>query len=92
VAAQAVNSIDYEWFSYRRVRVLRELAQFRTEREGAASLGIAYTSFRGTVQEVKNKTGLHDVREIGRWWLAERPKWLAWVAKQGGLSREGDGS
>jgi len=92
MALQGLNRTDYEWFTYRRVRVLRELAQVRTEREGAANLGIEYTSFRGTVQEIKDTTGLREVREIGRWWLVERPKWLAWVADQGGVRRERDGS
>lgn len=83
---------NYEWITYSRVRVLRELAALRTEREIAANLGISYEGVRSAVREIKRYTGLDDVRSIGRWWLVEAPKWAAWAAHQGGVRAEGDGA
>jgi hypothetical protein len=72
--------------------VLRQLALFHTEREGAATLGIRYEGLRSAVEVIKDHTGLRDVREIGRWWLKFGPKWLEWMAEQGGVGTEGYGS
>ena len=38
---------NYEWITYSRARVLRELAAFRSEREIAERLGISYISTHG---------------------------------------------
>jgi hypothetical protein len=78
---------NYEWITYSRVRVLRELAAFRTEREIAANLGITYDGIRSVVEDVKRYTGLGTVREIGRWWLEEAPLWMEWAAKLGSNRR-----
>ena len=83
---------NYEWITWSRVRVLRELAEFRTEREAAQRLGITYNGFRSIVEDIKSFTGLGSVREIGHWWVKEGPKWSKWAAEQGGLSEEGHGS
>jgi hypothetical protein len=80
---------DYEWITPSRARVLRELAAFRTEREAALNLGITYEGVRSIVEAIKEHTDLASVREIGRWWLAEAPKWAGWAAEQGGVRLQG---
>jgi hypothetical protein len=92
VAFEAREQIDYEWITPSKARVLRELAMFHTEREGAANLRISYEGFRSAVEVIKDHTGLRDVREIGRWWLKTGPEWLKWMAEQGGVGGEGYGS
>ncbi|MBK7330085.1 MAG: hypothetical protein IPI85_13670 [Dehalococcoidia bacterium] len=72
--------------------VLRELADGRSERDAAERLGIAYSSVRSVVEELKNKTGLHSVREIGRWWRGQAGEWLAWCAEQAGAAQKGYGT
>ena len=86
------EEFDFEWLTWRRIRVLAGLAALRTERQVAEEAGIAYSSVRGTVEAIKQYTGLPNVREIGRWWLDAVPKWLAWAAEQAGLQLKGDGS
>lgn len=83
---------NYGWVTVARLRVLGELADNRTEAEIAARLGMKYNTVRGIVAEIKNHTGLNDVREIGRWWRSERPKYVLWVAKQAGVSLKVEGS
>lgn len=89
MAVQGNEQIDWVWFTYSRVSVLRELADARTEREAAERLGISYHSVRSIAEDLKNKTSLRDVRELGRWWRENREPWAAWVLEQGGLRREG---
>ncbi len=48
VAVQA----NYEWITWSRVRVLRELAHLRTEREIADTLGMSYEGVRSIVTEI----------------------------------------
>lgn len=83
MAIEPKEESDFEWITPSRARVLRELADIRSEREGAERLGISYSGFRSIVGDVKRFTGHSDVREIGRWWSEMRPDWLAWMAKQG---------
>jgi hypothetical protein len=92
MSIQGQDGFDYEWLTYSRVRVLRELAEYRTEAEGADNIGMTFSGFRSIVEDIKNKSGLHSVRDIGRWWRCEAPRWLAWVAEQGGLSERGYGA
>lgn len=81
--------IDYDWLTTSRARVLRELADDRTEREAAERLGITYNGLRSLVEDIKDETGLRSVREISRWWRQERVNWLAWWAEQGGVNEKG---
>jgi DNA-binding NarL/FixJ family response regulator len=84
---------DWEWFTFARARILRELADGRTEVQAAARLGISYQSVRSQVEDLKAKTGLTDVREMGRWWRKDRVAWLAWCERQAGIvEEEGDAS
>ncbi len=80
---------DYDWLTASRVRVLRELADDRTEREAAERLGVSYHGLRSIVEDLKARTGEPDVRALRRWWRANRGSWLVWWAEQGGLSAEG---
>lgn len=84
VAIQA----SYEWITPPRLRVLGQLAENRTEQETADRLGMKYNTVRGIVAHIKAQTGLSDVREIGRWWRAERRSGLWWAAKEAGLPLE----
>jgi DNA-binding CsgD family transcriptional regulator len=88
VAVQA----NYEWITVPKLRVLGELAELRTERQIADRFGIKYNTVRGIVADIKNHTGLADVREIGRWWRMERPKYVLWMAQQAGVDLKADGS
>ncbi|MBK9343786.1 MAG: hypothetical protein IPN07_12315 [Dehalococcoidia bacterium] len=92
MAMRGIESQDWAWFTFSRVRVLRELADGRSERDAAERLGIAYSSVRSVVEELKNKTGLHSVREIGRWWRGQAGEWLAWCAEQAGAAQKGYGT
>jgi hypothetical protein len=85
---QGREEIDWAWFTPARVRVLRGLADQRTEREIAVELLVEYTTVRSTVQDLKDRLSLGDVREIGRWWRAHRKVWLAWLAEQGGVEEQ----
>lgn len=79
----------YDWLTYSRIRVLRELAAGHTEAQGADNVGIQLTGFRSIVEDIKGITGLNSVREIGRWWRSESPKWLAWLVEQASWDEEG---
>lgn len=89
MAMQDCGQPGYDWLTASRARVLRELADDRTEREAAERLGMSFSGVRSIVEELKVKTGEPDVRALRRWWRANRGSWLAWLAEQGGLSAEG---
>ncbi len=89
---ESQESTDFEWLTWRRVRVLRHLAAFRSESEIAELENVSYNTVRSAVEAIKNRTGLHTVRDMGRWWLEAGPEWLSWAAKQGGLDMNPDGS
>ena len=80
-SAEEARSLERLTFS--RVRVLRELAEGRTEREIAQRLQMTYNGVRSHVQDLKDLTGCRDVRELGRWWRRNGPRWLEWVAGSG---------
>lgn len=83
---------DYEWITLPRLHVLSGLADGRTEAQVSERWGMKYNTVRGSVMDIKNHTGLADVREIGRWWRDERPKYVLWVAKQAGVKLKVEGS
>lgn len=91
MAMQDRENGDWSWLTYSRVRVLRELAADRTERETAELLGMSYHGVRSIVVTIKAQTGLGSVREVRGWWRANREAWLDWVMDQGGMSKEGYG-
>jgi hypothetical protein len=66
------------------VRVLRELADDRTEREAAERLRVAYASVRSAVQVLKCYTGCESVHDLRRWWRQNRESWAEWLLEQGG--------
>jgi DNA-binding NarL/FixJ family response regulator len=69
---------------YRRVQLLRCLADGLTEREAAERLGVKLTSVRSQVEDIKDVTGCESVRELGRWWRSSRSDWLAFCERLGG--------
>lgn len=77
--------IDWNQFTFTRVRILSALADLRSEREIADENGISYRTVRGHVEELKNMIGCRDVRELGRWWRHRAPDWHRWCAEQAGL-------
>ncbi len=77
VAIEGRDQAGYDWLTASRARVLRELADDRTEREAAERLGMSYNGVRSIVEELKAKTGQPDVRALRRWWRANRGPWLA---------------
>lgn len=70
--------------TFRRAQVLRELADGYSETEAASHLGISVSGFRATVQQLKDLTGCTGVRELGRWWRANRDIWIQEFAAGGG--------
>jgi len=85
VAVQGRTQIDWLWFTYVRVAVLRELEAEHTEREAAANIGVEYSTVRGHVEDLKSKLGVSAVKDLRWWWRGHREAWLAWCAKQGGI-------
>ena len=83
------EQLDWAWLTISRVRVLRELADDRSEREAAETLGITYDGVRSITEAIKDQTGLGSVRELRRWWRQNRGVWLAWVAEQAGMGEKG---
>lgn len=79
----------YDWLTASRARVLRELADDRTEREAAERLGMSYPSVRSAVQVLKGYTGCRSVRDLRRWWREHRESWAEWLLEQGGVSKNG---
>jgi DNA-binding CsgD family transcriptional regulator len=73
------------WVTPRQARVLREIESGRTLKEVAEILGIEYSGVRSHIQRLKEKTGCADVREVGRWWRANRGRWLLGLAEAGGV-------
>lgn len=69
---------DWDRITFARARLLRELADGRTEREAAEALQMSYAGVRSCVEVLKEITGCRDVREMGRWWRANRALWRRW--------------
>ena len=93
MSVQGGDPCDWEWFTFARVRLLRDLADGRTEPEVARRLSMSYHSVRSQVEDLKAKTECESVRELGRWWRDHRCDWQAWCERQAGLLREeGDAS
>ena len=76
-----------ERLTFARVRVLRELAEGRTEREIAERLQMTYHGVRSHIEDLKDLTGCRDVRELGRRWRKNGPRWLEWVAGEAGIAK-----
>lgn len=88
---QGQGQVDWELLTYTRVRVLRELADFKKEREIARELGVAYATVRSHVAHLKSLTGRSDIREMARWWRERGcAEWLEWCGSQGRREREGE--
>ena len=71
MATQGPDEVGYDWLTASRARVLRELADDRTEREAAERLG----------------TGCENVHDLRRWWRQNREPWADWLLEQGGVSK-----
>ena len=82
------KGFERERFAFARVRVLRELADGRTEREIGERNQVSYAGFRSLVEDLKFITGCRDVWEMGRWWRENRASWLAGCEHQAGAVRE----
>jgi DNA-binding CsgD family transcriptional regulator len=74
------------WVTVRQAQILREIEIGRTLKEIAGVLGIEYNGVRSHVQRLKERTGCADVREVGRWWRANRARWLLGLAAAGGVA------
>lgn len=85
------EQVDWSWLTISRLRVLRQLADDRTDREAAEALGVSYAGVRSIVEKIKEQAGLESVREMRRWWRQNRAVWLDWVMEEVGLGEEGYG-
>jgi DNA-binding CsgD family transcriptional regulator len=70
----------------RRVELLRELADGRTQREIGVALGIATPTVRQHVAQLVAITGCSKGRETGRWWRAHRREWLEFLSEISGAA------
>ena len=75
----------WERVTFARMRVLRELDEGRTEREAAERLHISYERVRSHVEDLKDLTGCRSVRELARWWRANRDDWHEWIGQEAGI-------
>lgn len=87
VAIQGRDQAGYDWLTASRARVLRELADDRTQREAAERLGLSYTTIRSAVQVLRGYTGCENVHDLRRWWRQNREPWADWLLEQGGVSK-----
>lgn len=69
----------------RRAAILRDLADGLTEPRVAEALGLTLPIVRGQVEQLKNLTGCVSVRQLGRWWRANRREWVLAAVAAGGL-------
>ena len=71
--------------TWRKAQVLRSLADSMTEREAAEALGITENGIRSHVEQLKEITGSESVRDLSRWWRANRRAWVEMMAAAAGL-------
>ena len=82
---QADDSV-FNSLSYRRVQLLRRLADGLTGPESATLLDVKFTTVRSQVEEIKTLTGCESVRQLGPWWRSVRSDWLASCERLAGLA------
>lgn len=70
----------------RRAEVLRELADSFSEPEIAEHLGLELNGVRSHVEQLRTIIGCSSVRELGRWWRANRDDWLESMREAGGTN------
>ncbi len=75
----------YEKITIARARVLRGLANGQSERQVAEGLEITLNGVRSHVEDLKEVTGCHGVRELGQWWREHRTNWVAHAAEAAGV-------
>lgn len=82
---------DSHWFdqiTMRRAQVLRELAEGRTQRQVAATLGLTVSGVRSHVDDIMRATRFNNSRDVARWWRAERACWVRHMAHAAGCQSE----
>lgn len=85
MAVEDREDIEWAWVTPQRLRVLALLADERTEQQIADELGVAYTTVRSHVEELKRHTGHGSVREIRKYWKEAGPRYVAYVARLAGV-------
>ena len=83
------GDVDWHSFTYAKLQLLRGLADNRSERQIADDAGMAYTTARWHVAQLKVLTGCHDVGELARWWRSHAEDWHLWIAELAGLEEPG---
>jgi len=69
----------------RRAEVLRELADGKTAREIADTLDITVSGVRSHIEFLRNSTYCWSSRELGRWWLQHRCRWVTVMSEVAGI-------
>ena len=82
------SGFDWGSITSARARLLRELADGRTQHEICERNQMTYAGVRSLVEDLKAITGCRDVRELGRWWRENRAAWIAWCGRQAGVVGE----
>ena len=83
--AEVCQEAIWERLTFSRIRVLRELADARSEREAALRLQMTFHGVRCVVAGLKEVIGCRDVRELGRWWRENRNDWYEFIGQEAGI-------
>ena len=82
MAVEDREDVDWAWVTPRRLRVLAMLADDRTEQEIADELGVAYSTVRSHVEDLKgSRAGRASGRSVGiggRKGRSMSPMWRVW--------------
>jgi DNA-binding NarL/FixJ family response regulator len=82
-----VDWVDiYMAITLRRARILKALAQARSEREIAQDLCLTLAGVRSHVEDLKRITGQQSTRQLARWWQVHASHWVALCAEEAGVS------
>jgi DNA-binding CsgD family transcriptional regulator len=85
LTVESQEDLEWAWVTPQRLRVLALLADERTEQEIADELGVAYSTVRSHVEELKRHTGQGSVKEIRRYWRKAGPRYVVYVARLAGV-------
>lgn len=88
MTVESREDTEWAWITPRRLRVLAMLADDRTEQEIADELGLAYTTVRSHVEDLKRFTGQGSVKGIRRYWREEGPRHVTYVARLAGVGEK----
>ena len=75
----------FERLTVRRVRILRQLAEGRTEPEIARETGVELSTVHSSIDELRDVVGEPSGRGLGRWWRENGADWAEWILAEAGI-------